>query len=421
MSDFTKKEEVMFENLLEGFEEMNIASNVVKKFNVPELEIARAQGSGVWRPMPYIARSYNGTNATANFSQATQLSVPASINIQKHSTIEFNPNEAIDDLQFQRQLDAAKEKLATDIEGDILSTLVNQGTRVIKRTVSATGFQDIQQAAGLFDNTGVSQRGRVFFYNPDDYYNAAYELQSRSNFDGLVQKAYTEGNIPKVNNFATYSVPVMPTVAAATATGVTVNGANQFYTPRGRDVTDVSNVDNRYQNINITVTSGTVKVGDCFTFANVFDRSMISKRVLSTLKTYRITGIVSGAGGTGTITISPPIISGQGGTNAELQYQNCSATPANGAAITFLNTVTRAACPFFQENAIEIMPGKIFKPDTGEGVKFMSASAPKSGISLAMQKWINPETQVVRGRVDIRYGINLLGPELAGIVLFNQT
>lgn len=421
MSDFSKNEVVYFNELLEGFEDMNIASNVVKKFYIPELEVARAQGSGVWRPMPYIARSFSGSNATGNFAQSTQLSVPAAVNTQRHSTIELNPNEAIDDLQLQRQISAAKEKLATDIEGDILTTLVNQGTRVIKRTVSATGFQDLQQAAGLFDNLGISGMGRKFFYNTDDYYNAAYDLSSRQNFDGLVQKAYTDGKVPQINQFDTYSVPRMPVITAAAATGVTVNGANQYYTPRGRDVTDVSNVDNRYQNLTITVTSGTVKVGDCFTIANVFDRSMVSKQILSTLKTFRITAIVSGAGGSGVVTISPPIISGGGSTQAELQYQNCSATPANGAAITFLNTVTRAACPFFQENAIEVLPGKVYMPDAGMGVAYMTATTPKSKIPVSMMKWIDGQTQVVRMRVDVRYGVVLTGPEHAGVVLFNQT
>lgn len=421
MSDFSKNELVFFQELLEGFEDMNIASNVVKKFNVPPLEIARAQGNGVWRPMPYIQRSFTGADATGNFAQSTQLSVPAAINTQRHAPIELDPNEAIDDLQMQRQIDAAKEKLATDIEGDILTTLVNQGTRVIKRTTSATGFPDLQQAAGLFDNIGISTSGRKFFYNTDDYYSAAFDLSSRQQFAGMVQTAYTDGKVPRINQFETYSVPRMPVIAAATATGVTVNGANQYYTPRGRDVTNVSNVDNRYQNLTITVSSGTVKVGDCFTIANVFDRSMISKQVLSTLKTFRITAIVSGAGGSGVVQISPPIISGGGSTQAELQYQNCSATPANGAAITFLNTVSRAACPFFQENAIELLPGKVYMPEGGMGVAYMSANTPKSNIPVAMMKWIDGVTQRVRVRVDVRYGVVLTGPEHAGVVLFNQT
>jgi hypothetical protein len=93
------------------------------------------------------------------------------------------------------------------------------------------------------------------------------------------------------------------------------------------------------------VTTSTVKVGDAFTIAGVNSVHHISKQDTGQLKTFRITRIVTGAGGTGTVEIEPPIISAGGGTRAEAEYKNVSATPANGAAITFLNTVTaRPTC-----------------------------------------------------------------------------
>jgi hypothetical protein len=144
---------------------------------------------------------------------------------------------------------------------------------------------------------------------------------------------------------------------------VTVNGANQRYVPAATTLDAGGlvyvNKDNRYQNLAITVTSGTVKVGDAFTIAGVNEVHHITKQDTGNLKTFRVTAIVSGAGGTGTIQISPPIIAADSSpTDPELQYKNCTATPANGAAITFLNTVAGSVNPFWQEDAFEIMPGK---------------------------------------------------------------
>lgn len=422
MSSFTKQEIAAFDKLVVGFKEMNIATNLLTEVNLDPVIVQQSFKSGVVRPMPYIARSFLGTDMSSNFGAYTQLSVPVTVNTQRSVPVEFEPNELIDDLQLTRIMDSAKQKLASDLEGDVLNVLVNQGTRVIKRTTSATGFDDTIAAAALMDDVGIEYNPRYFLYNSTDYQNAASNLAGRSTISGLVQTAYTEGTVSKINGFSAYQVPRMPVLTAATATGVTVNGANQYYTPVSTSAG--TNVDARYQNLNITVTSGTVKVGDCFTIANVFDRSMQSKQILGSLKTFRVTAIVSGAGGSGTITISPPIISGGGNTTAELQYQNASATPANGAAITFLNTVSRQVCPFFFGGAVELIPGRIYQPDAGMGVAFMQASIGNDvnkGLQLCMQKAYAIGTTKVQTRVDVRYGVAMTGPEHCGIVLFNQT
>jgi hypothetical protein len=134
-------------------------------------------------------------------------------------------------------------------------------------------------------------------------------------------------------------------LAAAAGVTVTVNGANQYTVPKALAASPSgplqSNVDNRIQALAITVTSGTVKVGDAFTIAGVNNVHPITKIDTGQLKTFRVVGIVSGAGGTGTVQITPAIISGQGATDAELAYKNVTATPAAGAAITWLNTVSQ--------------------------------------------------------------------------------
>jgi len=211
-------------------------------------------------------------------------------------------------------------------------------------------------------------------------------------------------------------------LTAAAGTSVTINGASQYYTPAAVSTAatgETSNVDNRYQNLAITVGGGTVAVGDCFTIAGVNAVHHITKQSTGQLKTFRITAIVSGAGGTGTVQISPPIISNGGSTDAEAQYQNVNATPANGAAITFLNTTTASVNPFWTKDSIEILPGRYAVP-VNAGADVMRASTDQ-GFELVMQKQYDINTMKTKYRIDTFYGVTMCNPEMAGIMLFGQS
>ncbi len=189
------------------------------------------------------------------------------------------------------------------------------------------------------------------------------------------------------------------------ATVTTANGTN--------------NVDNRYQNLTVTVTSGTIRVGDAFTIAGVNNVHQIAKTDTGKRKTFRVTAIISGGGGSGVIQITPPIISNGGNTAAEAQYKNVSATPANGAAITWLNTVTAQANPFWHKSSIELLPGVMPKM-VDAGVARLEAKT-KRGFQLRMTKFFDINLNVMKYRLDATYGVTNLNPQMNGIILFNQT
>jgi P22 coat protein - gene protein 5 len=196
---------------------------------------------------------------------------------------------------------------------------------------------------------------------------------------------------------------------------VVVNGANQYYVPSAtvQQADGVyTNVDNRYQTLNVTWTTPPA-VGDCFTIAGVDSVHHITKQDTGHLKTFRVTAV-----GTNTITITPPIISAQGGSRPEEQYQNVTATPANGAALTFLNTANAFANPFWEGEAMEIVPGRLVVPENA-GVATMRGTT-DDGIELVMSKQVGIGTLAVNYRFDCYYGVACKQPEMAGIILFGQ-
>ena len=419
---FSKEEIVAFESLLEGFNDALVLSSLVTKYNTNGQQMERSSDT-IWRPQPYIAQSHDGSDATSNFDDNTQLSVPATIGYQKHSTALLTAKELRDLLQEDRLGQAAAQKLASDINVAVLAVASNQGTVVVKRTTAASGYSDVAQADALFNEQGVSMADRCFALSSRDYNGMAADLAARQTMNTMPTEAYRRSYVGEVAGFQTFKMDYANRLTAAAGTTVTINGANQRHVPKATSTAstgETSNVDNRYQTLAITVGGGTVAVGDCFTIAGVNAVHHITKHDTGQLKTFRVIEILTGSGGTGTVKISPAIIAADSSpTDAELQYKNVTATPANGAAIVFLNTVTAAVNPFWHKSAIELLPASLAVP-TDAGAAILRATTDQ-GLEVVMQKQFDINTQKTKYRWDTLFGVALLQPEMAGLMLFSQS
>ena len=420
-NSFSKEERVAFENILEGFNDALVMSSIVSKYNTNGQQMERSSDT-IWRPMPYIAQSYDGSDATSNFGDSTQLAVPSTIGYQKHSTALMTAKELRDQLQENRLGQAAAQKLASDINVATLTVASNQGTIVAARSTAASGYTDVAEADALMNEQGVMMDGRSFALSSRDYNGMAGDLAARETMNNIPTEAYRRSYVGEVAGFQTFKMDYANRLTAAAGVTVTVNGADQYYTPAATSTAstgETSNVDNRSQSLTIGVSSGTVKVGDAFTIAGVNSVHHITKSDTGQLKTFRVVGIVSGSGGAGVVTISPAIVSGEGATDAELQYQNVTATPADGAAITFLNIAAAPVNCFWHKDAIELLPASLAVP-TDAGADIMRATT-EQGLELVMQKQFDINTQKTKYRWDTLFGVAMVQPEMAGIMLFSQT
>lgn len=418
---FSKEERVAFDELLAGFQDALVLSKQVKVYGTDQTMMARTNDT-IWRPMPYIIPSYDGMDQSANFNDKTQLSVPATIGFKKSVPWRMDASELRDALQEGRLLDAAKQRLASDINVAVMNTAANGGTVVVKRAAAATGFDDVALCEAAFNERGVMFEDRTLALSTRDYNGMASNLAGRQTMQGKPTAAYEAAYVGRIASFDTFKLDYANRLTAAAGVTVTVNGANQRYVPKATSTAgsgEVSNVDNRYQNLTIAVTSGTVKVGDCFTIAGVNSVHQITKQDTGQPMTFRVTAIVSGGGGSGVVQISPPIIAADSSpTQAETQYKNVTATPANGAAITWLNTAAAYVNPFFRRDAIEILPGRYAVP-TGAGAEVMRGTTDQ-GFELVMTKQFDINTLITKYRVDTVFGTVLTAPEQAGVILFSQ-
>jgi len=418
-NEFNKEERVAFESILEGFNDALVLSRNCAIYNTDQTMMERTNNI-IWRPQPYVAQSFDGTDQTANFGDATQLSVPATIGYNKSVPWKMNATELRDALQEGRLGDAAKQKLASDINVALMNVAALQGTLVVARTTAATGFDDVAQCEAIMNEQGVQAFDRYLALSTRDYNGMASTLAAKQTMQGKAVTAYEKAYVGMVASFDTYKLDYHVRLAAAAGgAGLTINtlvGGTNYYTPVATRVAatgERSNVDNRYQVVTISSTTN-VAAGDCFTIAGVNAVHHITKVDTGQLKTFRVISVDSGS----TMTISPPIISNQGGTDAEAQYQNVTVTGDATAAIVFLNIAAAPVNPFWQRDAMEILPGRYAVPSDA-GAAVMRAST-EQGIELVMQKQYDINTMTTKYRLDTLFGVVNKQPEMSGLILFSQ-
>jgi hypothetical protein len=426
-NNLLKQIAVQFDELLVGFDDQLVTSKNVETFNVPG-ETFQRSSDVIWRKLPTISTSGNGIDATTDFTNAsaTQLSVPASVGFQKHSVFALNGLELRDALSQKTLLAGAKRKLSSDINVAVNNAIGLQGSLCVKRTTPSVGYDDWGIASALMDERGISMFDRKAVMAPRDYNSAAGNLASRQTLNDLPRTAYEKARInADIAGFEMFKEGYTYRQPAALGVGVTLTSSNQYYTPAATTTQSDGSVtpkENRYQIISVTVSSGAIAVGDRFQFitANACNSvHQITKQDTGQPMTFVVNRIVTGAGGTGTIEISPPIISGTGGTPAELQYKNCTAIPAAGAGITFLNTVATSVNPFWQKQAVEIIPCRYEVPND-MGLKSMTGTTDQ-GITLTMSYRVDLFTLNMQARVDCLFGVVVNQPQQVGVMLFNQT
>lgn len=419
---FSREEVVLFEKIGTAMNDGLVMARNVAKFAVDQTRAERA-GDITWRPMPYILPSFNGADTTANFGSRTQLSVPATVGYHKNVPFTMTATEWRDALQSDRLQKGGVVRLASDVNASVMSVAALQGTLVVKRTGAASGFPDVAACDAIMNETGVPMDRRYLALSTRDYNGLADDISkaSRSFGNSKSDKAYEQGYVGPASSFDTYKLDISRRLAAAAGgAGITIDtqaAAANYYVPKATTTGatgETSNVDNRYDTLTVSSTAN-VAAGDCFTIAGVESCHHITKESSGQLKTFRVISVTDGTH----MVVSPPIISNQGASIAEQQYQNCIVTASANAAIVFLNTVAAAVNPFWHEDAIEIIPSTLDVP-TDSGAKVMRIPT-DLGLELVFQKFYDIDTMITKIRLDVRWGVVMGNPEMAGIVLFSQT
>jgi P22 coat protein - gene protein 5. len=267
---FSKEEVVAFDQLLEGFQDALVMSKNVAIYRTDQTMMERSNDT-IWRPMPYIGVTYPGADATNNFNNYTQLTVPASITTQRHAAWQFTAKELRDALQEQRISASAEQRLASDINQSVIDQASFYGSVFIRRTAAATGFDDVALIEAAFNESGVSFEDRKLVLSTRDYNGMASDLQknTRSFGDPISNDAFRRASVGMVASFETFKADYLRRKAAAAGgTGIqisTLDAGLNYWIPKATTAAttgETSNVDNRFQTVTVS-TSASVAAGEC--------------------------------------------------------------------------------------------------------------------------------------------------------------
>ena len=423
-TSFTKQEQVMFDKLVDGFDDMLVIGKAATKYGFENDQQAVNAQDKFWVPAPMIGFSYDGFDQTANFDGLTELNVPATVGFHKSVPKTLSAKNLRNDFAMDQWGRAAKQKLGSDLNLALFNQVALYGSVVSKRTVAATGYDDVADLDVRFTRIGVPNDDRMAFYSPSAMNAMSGNLASRSEDTARSKNAYENALIRHdVAGFQVFKNDQEISLAAATGGATTINGANQRTVPAATTTASglTENKDNRFTDLLVTAAVyANIKVGDALTIAGVNELHLVTKQSTGQAKTFRVVATQANGGlAVNTIRVYPAIIDAAEGSIGSKEYANVSATPANTAVVTWLNTVTAPMNPFFKKDSLIVIPGS-FTVDPEDGWQVMRATTELGiGITYTRQGAIND--LAIKARFDLDFGTALLNPEMAGVQLFSQT
>lgn len=410
-NQLTKDLEILFENFIIGFDAACVISQEASFF-YPDQQAMQRAGDTVYRPQDYHMDVVAGLDiSAATPTDLIQRMVPATYKSPQNILYKLDAKEMRDPSHKEQAGQAAGLRLSAQIDSDIYSAVALQAANVVKK-VGAITWDDAAMAEAILLAKGMPMgSARKLFFNPFNYKDVAKDLGNRAYLGDVNLNAYERSRVPDIAGFRTFRTDNLYNLAAiGTVTGTTLGAAASF-TPSA--MTGDLPTDNRRMTITVAGANiANIKNGDTFTIGSgataVNSVHMVTKDDTGQLQTFRV---ISG-GGTASLVITPAIV-------ASGPYKNVTQQGANGAAITFLNTVTKPVVPFWCQGAVELMAGKLAFPE-GQGAQVMTATS-KNKVPLIMSYSFDHLKGVTTCRFTSLYATTVLQPELAGLIIADQT
>jgi hypothetical protein len=398
--------ELMFENFVEGYDAACVIS-MEAKTSYPDPKAMQRAGDTFYKKQNYHAAVVTGLDVSAaTRTDVIERFVPTVFRSPDNVIYELDAKELRDPDHMRDMGSASALRLAAEVDKNLYAAVAANASIIVKK-VGALAWDDGATAEALAVSRGITASNLKLFMNPFDYKDVAKDLGNRAYLGDRNLSAYERSKVPDIANFATFRTDNVANLAAiGTVTGTTVT-ANTSHTVTA--MTGDLPTDNRYGTLGVSGANiANIKNGDCFTIAGVNAVHMIDKSDTGQAMTFRV---VSG-GGTASLTVTPKIV-------ITGPYQNVTAQAAAGAAITFLNTVTKPVNAFWAQGAVTLDYGRLQFP-SGLGAEVMTATT-KNGVPLVMVAQINAQTGKVFVRNTTLYAATVLDPEKCGLILANQT
>lgn len=386
-------------------QKLNFCGNIVRDYDDSFANSGAKIGNTLRVRLPLQYSSATGaTMNTTTGADSIQTSTTLTVNTQRHVPMRFTSNEltmSIDEFS-SRHIDPAMAKLAAMIEYDGLSTVM----KYVANQVSAgtkVEFADVMSARQELQNNLAPMDGRVALLDPQGMVDLVTDNKSLFNAQDEISKQYKEGTMGRFGGFDFYENTLLPTHTSGAEGGGTAYLTNSATAQQ--KTLSASDPDPNTGSLIVDTGTKTIKAGDVFTIADVYDVHPETKQSTGVLKQFTVLADATGAG---TLSIAPAII-------AAGPHQNCSAAAANDKALTFVGaaSTTYKQSLLFQKGFACMGTADLVLP---KGTH-MASRQNYDGISMRIVQDYDVVKDRVLTRLDVLYGFKVLRPDLAVKVL----
>ena len=316
-----------------------------------------------------------------------ETTIPLVITTQKHVDLYFSSAElALNIFDFTQQyLEPAMAVLAANIEADALSMATDVYNQVNGHGSPQT-FRNILTARKLLRDNLAPPDIYMSRLNTQDNLDVVDSLKGLFQDSKEVSSQYKDGVLGRTAGFEFAENTFLNNYTrGAENTAYIVNGAGQTGT-----------------SLVVSTGAGAGVKGDVFTIAGVFRVHPETKVSTGVLQQFVLTAAY--AGGAGTMSISPSIITSGA-------YQNVSASPANSAAITFAGTASTASglSLAYHKNAFAFATVDLPLPNGAD----MAGRKVQDGNSMRLWRQGDINNDRFPCRLDVLYGYKTIRPQLA--------
>jgi hypothetical protein len=340
---------------------------------------------------------------------ASEGSLTLTVNKQKNVGMNFTSKDlTLDITDFsERFIEPAMIQMAQQVDQDVAALTADIPNWVGTPGNVLSNFDSFAAATQRMDDTAVPvgfERSAVL--SPRDARGLQANLTGPQSIfaPDIVAKVYKEGALPLIDGVQPYKTQNYYSQTCGTRTNGTLNNGTLSTTWAASKDTNT---------ITFTMAglgaAGTVKKGEVFTLAGVYDVNPRSGAALPYLKQFTVTADVTADGaGAATVTASPALIP----INTPGVHWNASAAPAGNAVVTWLGTASQTYVNnvVFNKNAFALVMVPLEKP---EGGLAKVARMSHKGINVRILSFYDGVNDNNVWRFDVLYGVKTVDPRQA--------
>jgi hypothetical protein len=355
------------------------------------------------RPTDFTVRS----GATASAQDVVEGSTSITVDQQKGVDFAFTSQELtlnIKDLS-ERVIKPAMVQLANKIDSDVLALASKVPNWVGTPGQAINSFADFAKAPERLDQTAVMADGRSAFLSPADHW-ALLGNQTGLYIQGAANGAYRDGSLGRIGGVETHASQNVQSITTGTRVGtilidLSITSATTTY---------ASVKDTMQQTIHMdgfTNAADTIKAGEVFTIAGVYDVNPVTKARLPYLKQFTVVSDATMSSNEGDVVIYPAMIWSGAFQNVDV----VGVSDLNNQAVTFLGSASTVYPQnlVFHKNAFALAIVPMVAPPGAVDVTRKSYK----GTSVRMIPFYNGSTDVSTFRLDVLYGLKAIDPRLA--------